>query len=129
MVLFSSRRRRQRETRANVRERRVKSASISHNRQREEEEEKGRPAAIPKTTDEEYEGTKGRRTSDDVHDVSDDREGDDALARESTLEYLNFWGKRQSISVTKTRHERSRVVVVIACLTARSTTRLRLRTT
>lgn len=124
MVLFSSRRR-QRETRENVRERRVKSASIPHNRQRERRRGKRTNSGDSEEDKQEDEGTKGRRTSDDVHDVSDDREGDDALA----IEYLNFWGKRQSISVTKTRHERSRVVVVIACLTARSTTRLRLRTT
>ena len=112
-----------------MREIRVKSASIPHNRQREKRRGKRTNSGDSEEDDEEYEGTKGRRTSNDVHDVSDDREGDDALARESTLEYLNFWGKRQLISVTKTRHERSRVVVVIACLTARSTTRLRLRTT
>ena len=131
MVLFSSRRRRQRETREKGRERRVQSASISHDRQRERSRGKRTTSGDSEDDDEhEDEGTKGRRTSDDVHDVSNDREGDDALARESTLEYLNFWGKRQSISVTKTRHERSRVVVVIACLTARSTTRLlRPRTT
>ena len=101
MVLFSSRRRRQRETRANVRERRVKSASISQNRQRERRRGKRTNSGDSEDDEEEDEGTKGRRTSDDVHDVSDDREGDDALAIESTLEYLNFWGNRQSISVTK----------------------------
>lgn len=105
VVVFSSRRR-QRETRENVRERRVKSASIPHNRQRERRRGKRTNSGDSEEDKQEDEGTKGRRTSDDVHDVSDDREGDDALA----IEYLNFWGKRQSISVTKTRHERSRVV-------------------
>ena len=69
MVLFSSRRR-QRETRANVRERRVKSASISHDRQRERRGGKRTTSGDSEDDKHEDEGTKGRRTSDDVHDVS-----------------------------------------------------------
>ena len=124
VVVFSSRRR-QRETRENVRERRVKTLII-HNRQRERRRGKRTNSGDSEEDKQEDEGTKGRRTSDDVHDVSDDREGDDALA----IEYLNFWGKRQSIFryKNKARTLESRRVV-IACLTARSTTRLRLRTT
>ena len=71
-----------------MRERRVKSASISHDRQRERRRGKRTTSGDSEDDKQEDEGTKGRRTSDDVHDVSDDREGDDALARESTLEYL-----------------------------------------
>lgn len=128
MVVFSSRRR-QRETRENVRERRVKSASIPHNRQRERRRGKRTNSGDSEEDDEEYEGTKGRRTSDDVHDVSDDREGDDALAIES-VGISKFLGETavDFRYKNKARTLESRRVV-IACLTARSTTRLRLRTT
>ena len=110
-----------------MREIRVKSASISYNRQRERRRGKRTPNGDSEEDEEEYEETKGRRTSDDVHDVSDDREGDDALAIKS-VGISKFLGKTAVGSRYKKKHKRSIVVVVIACLTARSTTRLRLRT-
>ena len=53
-----------------MREIRVKSASISQNRERERRRGKRTNSGDSEDDEEEYEGTKGRRTSDDVHDVS-----------------------------------------------------------
>ena len=131
MVVFSSRRRRQRETREKGRERRVQSASISHDRQRERSRGKRTTSGDSEDDKREDEGTKRRRTSDDVHDGVFKIEKATTVWREKAQSWniSNLWGNRRSISVTKTRHERSRVVVAVrACLTARSTTRLRPRT-
>ena len=53
-----------------MRERRVKSASISHDRQRERRRGKRTTSGDSEDDKQEDEGKKGRRTSDDVHDVS-----------------------------------------------------------
>jgi len=70
-----------------VREIRVKSASISYNRQRERRRGKRTPNGDSEEDEEEYEETKGRRTSDDVHDVSK-IEKETTLWRCKALEYL-----------------------------------------
>jgi len=112
MVVFSSRRRRQRETRENARERRVQSASISHDRQRERRGGKRTTSGDSEDDDEhEDEGTKGRRTSDDVHDVFKIEKATTLWREKAQSWTIESLGKPAvAISVTKTRHERSRVV-------------------
>ena len=112
MVLFSSRRRRQRETREKGRERRVQSASISHDRQRERRGGKRTTSGDSEDDDKhEDEGTKGRRTSDDVHDVFKIEKATTLWREKAQSWTIESLGKPAvDFRYKNEAHERSRVV-------------------